>query len=95
MRSFQDFSGYRDRLSRRETLGLLAWSVLFSVIETWAVIVVLTQIRLPAVQAAALAFVLSGALLAMWPEWQKMRSVIWGPHRSPRRRRPLRNRRRG
>ena len=90
MRSFQDFSGYSDQRTRRETAGRLAWPALFSVIEIWAVIVVLTQIRVPAVQAAALAFVLSGALMAIWPEWQKMRSTIWGPHRPPQRRRPRR-----
>lgn len=76
MRSFQDLSGYSDQLSRRQTAGRLAWSVLFSVIEASAIIIVLTQIRVPDVQAAALAFVLSGALLAIWPEWQKICSLL-------------------
>lgn len=76
MRSFQDLSGHSDRLARRETASGLAWSVLFSVIEISAVVIVLAQIRVPAVQAAALAFVLSGALLAIWPEWQKICSLL-------------------
>jgi hypothetical protein len=76
MRSFQDFSSYPGQRSRRETAGQLACAVLFSVIEIWAVVVVLTQVRVPDVQAAALAFVLSGALMATWPEWQKIRSIL-------------------
>jgi hypothetical protein len=46
------------------------------VTEICAVLVVLTQIRVAGIQAAALALVLSGVLLAMWSQWQDMSSLI-------------------
>lgn len=82
MRSLQDFFSYSEQPPRRKAAGRLAWPVLFTLTEVCAVIVVLTQIRVPAVQAAALAFVLSGLLVALWSEWQGTRFLI-GRHDNP------------
>ncbi|MGH3927748.1 MAG: hypothetical protein ACRDTT_33610 [Pseudonocardiaceae bacterium] len=73
---FDDSSGYPDQLSGRVIVGRLAWATLFSVTEVWAVLVVLTQIRVAGVQAAALAFVVAGVVLVTWSEWQEMRSLL-------------------
>jgi hypothetical protein len=56
--------------------GRLAGPLLFGVTEVWAVFVVLTQIRVSGVQAAALALVVSGVLVAMSSEWHEVRSQL-------------------
>jgi len=56
--------------------GRLVWPMIFSVIEMCAVIVVLTQIRVSGVEAAALAFVLAGVAMAMRSEWQEIRTIL-------------------
>lgn len=76
MRQCDDFSGYPDKPSGWVIARRLAWPTLFSVAEVWAVIVVLTQIRVAGVQAAALAIVVSGVVLVMWSEWYDMREIL-------------------
>lgn len=76
MRSLDDYSGHPDQLSGRVVVGRLAWWTLFSVTEVWAVLVVLTQIRVTGIQAAALAFIVAGVVLVMWSEWQEVRSLL-------------------
>lgn len=70
MRLLDDPSVSSDLRSPRVAAGGLAWPMLFSVTETWAVLVVLTQLRVTGVQDAALALVVSGAMLAIWSEWK-------------------------
>lgn len=49
---------------------------MFCVAEVCAVIVVLTQIRVAGVQAAALAIVVAGAVPVMWSELYDMREIF-------------------
>jgi len=71
MRPSHDSSNDPAKLSRRVIAGRLAWPTLFSVTEIWAVVVVLTQIRVDGVDAAALALVVAGVALAIWSEWRE------------------------
>lgn len=83
MRLSDDSSGFPDVPSRRLTAGRLSWTAVFSVTEIWATIVVITQIRVTGVDAAALALVISGVVLAIWSEWQEMRILLCRSNRSP------------
>jgi hypothetical protein len=76
MSLFNDSSSDPANLSRRVIAGRLAWPVLFSVIEIWAIVVVITQIRADGVDAAALAIVVTGVVLTIWSEWQESRELV-------------------
>jgi len=82
MRPSNDSSSGVAKLSRRVIAGRLAWPLLFSVTETWAVLVVLTQIRADGVDAAALALVTAGVVVAIWSECQESRELVRQSHRS-------------
>lgn len=66
-------------LSRRKIIGRLAWPILFSVTEIWAVVIVITQIRVDGVDAAALALVVAGVVLAIWSEWRESHELSVSP----------------
>lgn len=59
-------------MRRRGVSTLLTSTVAFTVIQAWAVIVVLTQLRADGVTRAALALVLSGAVVAIISAWQEV-----------------------
>jgi hypothetical protein len=82
MRSSYDSSNGLANLSRRVSAGRLAWPILFSVTEIWAVVVVLTQIRVDGVDAAALALLVAGVVLAIWSEWRESRELVCRSHPS-------------
>lgn len=69
--------------SGRVMAGRLVWPALFSISEVWAVIVVLTQIRVADVPAAALAFVVAGVVLVVWSELRDMCEILGGCHSRP------------
>lgn len=79
MRHFDDSSGYADKLSTWAIADRLAWPALFCAAEIWAVIVVLTEIRVRGVQAAALAFVLASVVLVVWSEIYGMCGTLRRP----------------
>lgn len=81
MRSYDSSNGLAN-LSRRVITGRLAWPTLFSVTEIWAIVVVLTQIRVDGVDAAALALLVAGVVLAIWSEWQECRESARRSHPS-------------
>jgi hypothetical protein len=62
--------------SRRAVAGHLAWPTLFGVTEVWAFLVVLTQVRVAGLPAAALAFVLAGVVVRTWSEWQEIHAFL-------------------
>jgi len=82
MRPSDDSHSGLANLSRRVIAGRLAWPILFSVTEIWAVVVVLTQIRVDGVDAAALALVIAGVVLAIWSEWRESRELVCRSHRA-------------
>jgi hypothetical protein len=82
MRPSNDSHSGLANLSRRVIAGCLAWPILFSVTEIWAVVIVLTQIRVDGVDAAALALVIAGVVLAIWSEWRENRELVCRSHRA-------------
>jgi len=82
MRLSDDSCDSPDVPSRRVITGRLSWTAVFSVTEIWAVLVVITQIRVAGVDAAALALVISGMVLTMLSEWREMRVLLCRSNRS-------------
>ncbi|GAA0642606.1 hypothetical protein GCM10010174_76570 [Kutzneria viridogrisea] len=51
----------------------VVWTALFSAVQLWAIVVLLTQLHVDGVVAVALAAVISGAVLAALSGWQEVR----------------------
>lgn len=72
---------------RRPRLSSVLATIVFSAIQIWAVIVVLTMLRVDGVLKVALCVALAGALMAIYFAWQSIRSetagdsIISGPRR--------------
>ena len=79
MRLSDDSCDSPDVPSRRVITGRLSWTAIFSVTEIWAVLVVITQIRVAGVDAAALALVISGMVLTMCQNGEKCVYSFAGP----------------
>jgi hypothetical protein len=75
-----------NRGTRRRGVSTLTWTVTFTVIQAWAVIVVLTQLRADGLTRAALALVLSSAVVAIISAWQEVRPRPPGEGSVPRQR---------
>jgi hypothetical protein len=71
---------------RQRSVSTLTWTVTFTVVQAWAVIVVLTQLRADGVTKAALALVLSGTVIAIISAWQEVRPRPPGGGSVPRQR---------
>ena len=72
--------------TRQRSASTLTWTVTFTVVQAWAVIVVLTQLRADGVTKAALALVLSGTVIAIISAWQEVRPRPPGDGSVPRQR---------
>jgi hypothetical protein len=62
----------------RLTLSSVLATIVFSAIELWAVIVVLTMLRVDGVLKVALCCALAGALMAIYLAWQGLRAEAVG-----------------
>ncbi len=72
---------------RRPRLSSVLATIVFSAIQIWAVVVVITMLRVDGVLKVALCVALAGALMAIYLAWQGIRAetagdeIISGPRR--------------
>lgn len=59
---------------RRRTTGRILSTVVFTVVEAWALVVVVAHIRAGGMDRIALALALAGAVIAVIDAWQNVRA---------------------
>lgn len=58
---------------RQRTVGRVVATVVFTVVEAWALVVVLADIRAGGMERIALALALAGCVIAVLDSWQNVR----------------------
>jgi hypothetical protein len=59
---------------RRKPIGRVLATVLFTVVEAWALVVVLAHVRVGGMDRIALALALAGCVIAVIDAWQNIRA---------------------
>jgi hypothetical protein len=60
--------------AKRKTVGRVVATVVFTVVEAWALVVVLADIRAGGMDKIALALALAGCVVAVIDAWQNIRA---------------------